>query len=292
MTLGVPFSSNNAKRCFLTLLLSVCLSTDVVADSSSRILATGGAMSAEGAAGGGIVPWAMLAGYADEGEWGGTAWLSKVKPRNFTLDALGAAMTVNNRFELSISKQTFDIDVVSPGSVLELDIIGAKTRLFGDLLYTHVPQISLGFMYKQNSTYAIPETVGSGNDSGVDVYLAASKLWLNGPFHRSVFLNGTLRATKANQLGLVGFGGDKNDRHEIVAELSAGLFINRHWVLGAEYRQKPDNLSALKEDDWKDVFLGWFPNKRVAVVLAWTDLGSIAGFDNQDGIYLSVQLSR
>jgi hypothetical protein len=154
-------------------------------------------MSAEGAAGGAIVPWAMLAGYADESEWGGTAWLSKVEPRDFSMNAFGLSANWSNRVELSLSKQSFGIDVVSPGGALELDIVGVKTRLYGDLLYTRMPQISLGLMYKQNTTYDIPQAVGSSKDSGVDVYLAASKLWLDGPFHRSVFFNATMRATRS-----------------------------------------------------------------------------------------------
>ena len=71
----------------------------------------------------------------------------------------------------------------------------------------------------------------------------------------------------------MGFGGDKNNAYKLQAELSTGLFLNRHWVVGAEYRQKPDNLSAAQEDDWYDAFVGWFPNKRVAIVAAWSQPG-------------------
>jgi hypothetical protein len=39
-----------------------------------------------------------------------------------------------------------------------------------------------------------------------------------------------------------------------LAEAGAGVFINRQWLLGAEYRQKPDNLSFAREDDWWDLF--------------------------------------
>ena len=40
------------------------------------------------------------------------------------------------------------------------------------------------------------------------------------------------------------------------------------------------------------MFVGWFPAKRVALVAAWSDLGSIAGLDGQRGAYLSLQLSH
>ena len=276
----------------LLLAATIGLASVAQASPNGRLLATGGAMMTEGTAGGGVVPWAMLAGYADESELGGTAWLSAVQPQDFSLNAFGAAVSWNNRFEFSASKQSFDIDSVVPGEELEQNIVGIKTRLYGDLVYTRAPQISLGLLYKQNDTFDVPASVGARDDSGVDIYLSASKLWLDSVFHRSVFLNATLRATKANQTGLLGFGGDLNDKHELVGEISAGVFINRRWVIGAEYRQKPDNLSAFKEDDWQDVFVGWFPNKRIAVVAAWAGLGSIAGLDNQDSVYLSLQLSH
>lgn len=249
-------------------------------------------MSTEGSAGGGVVPWAVLAGYGDELEWGGTAWLSNVSPKDFSLNAYGAAIGWNNRLEFSASKQFFDIGVIAPGESLEQTIVGVKARLYGDLIYTRAPQLSFGVLYKQNDTFDMPQAVGAKDDSGVDFYLAASKLWLDGFFHRSVFLNTTLRATRANQTGLLGFGGDLEDSHQFVGEVSAGLFINRNWIIGAEYRQKPDQLSFASEDDWKDVFVGWFPNKRVAVIAAWASLGSIGGFDNQDSLYISIQLSQ
>lgn len=290
----IEFTTNQKRKLLILLLLLVGLSLASAAHPSpnGRILATGGAMTTEGAAGGGVVPWAMLAGYGDEGEWGGTAWLSGVEPKDFSLNAFGAAASWNNRIELSVSKQSLDINTVVPGETLEQNIVGIKTRVYGDIIYTRAPQISLGLLYKQNDTFDVPDAVGARDDSGVDVYLAASKLWLDGVFHRSVFVNATLRATKANQTGLLGFGGDLNDRHEIVGEFSAGVFINRRWVIGAEYRQKPDNLSFAREDDWQDVFVGWFPNKRVAVIAAWAGLGSMAGLDNQDSVYLSLQLSH
>ena len=39
-----------------------------------RLLATGGATMIEGAAGGGLVPWAVLAGYGTREEWAGYRW--------------------------------------------------------------------------------------------------------------------------------------------------------------------------------------------------------------------------
>ena len=68
------------------------------------------------------------------------------------------------------------------------------------------------------------------------------------------------------------------------------LFTPR-FAIGAEYRQKPDNLGFAREDAFRDVFAAWFPNKHIAVVGAWADLGSVATLDHQRGWYLSIQAS-
>ncbi|EPM86763.1 hypothetical protein A249_26325, partial [Pseudomonas syringae pv. actinidiae ICMP 18804] len=89
--------------------------------------------------------------------------------------------------------------------------------------------------------------------------------------------------------GLLGFGGDRRDSRSLLKEGSVAVLFNPRWALGVEYREKPDNLSFAGESDWADVFLGYFPNKHVSVVLAYARLGEIATLDNQNGTYLSVQ---
>ena len=92
-------------------------------------------------------------------------------------------------------------------------------------------------------------------------------------------------------MGLLGHGGDRDGGRSLVFEGSAALVLDPRWVVGVEYRQKPDNLGFAGEDAWMDAFVAWFPNKHVAVVAAWADLGSIATLDGQRGAYLSLQLS-
>jgi Protein of unknown function (DUF3034) len=60
-------------------------------------------------------------------------------------------------------------------------------------------------------------------------------------------------------------------------------------VVGAEYRMKPDNLAIAKEDDWVDIYAAWAINHHLTLTGAYVDLGSIATFDNQRGVYLSLQ---
>jgi len=262
------------------------------ADPGGRLLATGGASTVEGAAGGGLVPWATLAGYAERDEVGGALAATAVVLPDYDLRSASAAVTFHNRIELSVAKQRFDADAAVPGTTLEQDVFGVKLRLGGDLVYGRLPQLSVGVQLKHNAEFEVPALVGARSDTGVDLYVSTTRLWLAGPFGRSAFVNGTVRATRANQLGLLGFGGDRNGDYRVVGEASAGLFLNRRWAIGMEYRQKPDNLGFAPEDDWMDAFVGWFPDKRFSVVAAWSDLGSIAGLDDQRSAYLSLQFSH
>lgn len=269
------------------LTCALALSPPAAAEQGARLLATGGTSSLEGSGGGGIVPWATLSSYAGEDQFGATVNLSEVSVDDFRLSVQGASLSWNNRIELSYAEQTFDLSTI--GGELSQSIVGAKVRLAGDFIYGDLPQISLGLQHKKNNDYDLPAAVGSQDDNGTDWYVSAAKAWLDGPFHRTWVANLTLRSSKANQLGLLGFGGDKEDSREWLAEASVAAFINRYWAVGVEYRQKPDNLSFAEEQDWKDLFVAYFPNKHVSVVGAYTDLGSIAGLNDQTGWYLSVQ---
>lgn len=253
----------------------------------SRVVATGGGTMIEGSAGGGIVPWAVINGYGSSGEWSATAMATGVYVDDFTLKVIGASLSFDNRFELSVARQTFDLDTM--GGELGQDIFGVKYKLAGELLYTAMPQITLGAQYKRVDDFTIPQAVGARDDWGLDVYVAASKVFFDAIAGRNVLLNGTVRATKANQTGLLGFGTQANHDYQFVLEASAAVLLTDNVALGIEYRQKPDELAFAREDDWQDVFLAWFINKHLSVVTAYANLGSIAGFEEQRGWYLSVE---
>lgn len=262
--------------------------------ADGRLLATGGTSSLEGAAGGGITPWAVLAGYGERGEWGADVFATRVETGDYRLDVAGIAASFDNRIELSYARQRFDLGTLArnlnlPENSLSQDIFGLKVRLFGDLIYDTLPQVSLGLQHKRQRDFLIPSLVGAQRSSDTEGYLTASRLILGGAFGYNLLLNAGLRYSRANELGLLGFGGDRRDRHSVLKEGSVAVLLNPHWALGAEYREKPDNLSFAGESDWADLFVGYFPNKHLAVVLAYARLGEIASLDNQDGVYLSIQ---
>ncbi|MGA4322206.1 DUF3034 family protein [Ectopseudomonas hydrolytica] len=278
----------------LACLLGMCLYAGLAGAGEGRLLATGGATSLEGAAGGGIMPWAVLAGYGERGEWGTDVFATRVETGDYRLDVAGVAAAYGNRIELSYARQRFDLgtlarDLRLPDNSLSQDVLGLKLRLAGDLIYDRLPQISLGLQHKRQRDFLVPSLVGAQRREDSEGYLAASRLILGGAFGYNLLLNANLRYSRANELGLLGFGGDRRDRHSWLKEGSVAVLLDRHWAVGIEYREKPDNLSFAGESDWADLFVGYFPNKNLAVVLAYARLGEIATLDNQDGVYLSVQ---
>jgi hypothetical protein len=269
------------------LLLLTCVFTNCAMADTSRVIATGGATAVEGSAGGGLVPWAVINGYNSSDEWSVNAMATQVKLNDFSLNVTGASLSFDNRVEISVARQTFDLDTL--GGELAQDIIGLKYKFAGDLLYTQLPQLSIGMQYKRLDDFTLPSLVGAKDDWGLDVYLAASQLYFDALAGRNLLLNGTVRATKANELGLLGFGSQTNDDYQLVIEVSAALLLRDNLALGIEYRQKPNQLNFAREDDWQDVFIAWFINKNFSVTAAYVQLGSIAGVDNQQGWYLSLE---
>lgn len=269
------------------LLLLTCVFTNCAMADTSRVIATGGATAVEGSAGGGLVPWAVINGYNSSDEWSANAMATQVKLNDFSLNVTGASLSFDNRVELSVVRQTFDLDTL--GGELAQGIIGLKYKFAGDLLYTQLPQLSIGMQYKRLDDFTLPSLVGAKDDWGLDVYLAATQLYFDALAGHNLLLNGTVRATKANELGLLGFGSQTNDDYQLVIEVSAALLLRDNLALGIEYRQKPNQLNFAREDDWQDVFIAWFINKNLSVTAAYVQLGSIAGFDNQQGWYLSLE---
>ncbi len=263
-------------------------------EPGGKLLLTGGVSALEGGAGGGLSTWAVIAGNETSRGVGGKVHATYVNVPDYELRAYGGAVGLFDRVELSLARQEFDTGAtgaklgLGKGFTFKQDVVGVKVRVLGDLVYdqdTWVPQVAVGVQWKKNDQGAIVRAVGGKDDSGVDYYAAATKLLLD----KSLLLNGTVRLTKANQTGLLGFGGDRNDSYRAQFEGSAGWLVSKRLALGAEYRTKPDNLGFAKESDWVDVFAAYAVNKTVSVTVAYVDLGDIATFKDQRGLYVSLQ---
>ncbi len=311
----------------------------------SRLLATSGVTEIGGSTGGGIVPWAVISGYDTGDEIGGSASGSFVRVPNYSLSSLGASVGIHNRLEISVAHEVLNVNlgglsnlsvlgnqagglgvVAAPSPIINLgnqtismDVLGLKARLFGDILYTPYPQVSVGIKYKKNNDFnsnfsglgpiGIPKFLGAASDSGTDFYIAATKVFLNGIFHRVTLVNLTVRGTKANAMGLLGFGTNSNNgiagalgtrsdnSYHAELEASAAVFLRPDVALGGEVRQQPNSMkyptnaaatTIGSPGTMKDVFVAYFPNKSLSLTAAYADLGPLPFQASNKGVYLSL----
>lgn len=273
----------------------LCALTPQGANAGSRLAFTGGATSVEGGAGAGLATWALIGGLGTEDEWSPTVALTRAETRDFSLDVAAVTLGAWNRVELSFARQRFDAGSVVPGLTLGQDIVGVKVRVAGDAIFDGDrpwPQLSVGAQHKKTRDFEfIPRAVGAERDSTTEVYVAATKLYFAALANRDVIVNATLRRTDANQYGLLGFGGPTRSSAAWRPELSVGIWPHERVLVGVEYRDKADALSAFGEDAALDAFVAWAPNRRIMLVAGWLDLGSIAGSAPQRGSYLSLWAS-
>lgn len=262
--------------------------------TGGKLLLTGGVSTVEGSGGGGIATWATTTGYGTAEGVGANVHATGISLPDFELRSWGAAVGLYDRVELSYAHQTFDTQDagaalgLGKGYTFNQDIWGVKVVLIGDAVYDQdrlLPQIAVGAQYKRNDRGPVIAAVGGEDDTGTDYYIAATKLLLD----RSLLLSGAVRMTKANQTGLLGFGGPNGGDYSARFEGSVAWLATRRLALGAEYRSKPSNLAFAKEDDWVDLFAAWAVNKNLSVTAAWVDLGDIATFRDQRGLYVSLQ---
>ena len=123
---------------------------------TGKLLLTGGVSSIDGAAGGGLTPWAVISSNATDGEIGGSAYISNLGTKDYGFNFYGAAVGIKDRYELSIAQQDMNTRATGaalgvPGLHLKQTIIGAKVKVAGDAILdsdTLMPQIAVGLQYK------------------------------------------------------------------------------------------------------------------------------------------------
>jgi hypothetical protein len=266
-------------------LLSALVTSISIQASDGKLIATSGLSQVEGAGGGGIVPWATLSGYDSQEEVSVSVALSQVDLSDYRLNVQAVSASFYDRVEVSLAHQRLDLKTL--GGDIKMNIVGAKYRLYGDAVYSEYPQLSIGVQHKILEDKAIANALGAKSNSGTDFYLAATKIHLGAIAGYNAVWNLTARATKANELGLLGFGAQGDDSYDLMIEASAGILFSRNLAVGIEYRQKPDNL-GLEEDDWIDFFVTYMPSKSISLTAAYTKLGTIAGAPDQNGLYISI----
>jgi hypothetical protein len=267
---------------------------------------TAGFSDLEGSGGGGLVPLALITGYGSSDSWGANGHFTVIQLRDYRLDTFGVAAGFVDRVELSYTRQELNVTGTAlDGLAVKQDVFGAKLKLTGDAVYLQdswLPQIAAGIHYRHNdgikNAAAVglpglisPTQLGAKSEHGTEYYLAATKVFLA----QSLVVNVALTETKANQFGLLGFGGDRKDGYSLKPEGTIAYLLTRKLALGAEFRAAPRNLGVDDQTAAWDIFAAWTPTKNISLVAAYLNLGSILApvtgvSRHQDGSYLSVQV--
>lgn len=296
------------------------------ADTGSKLLGTGGITSFEGSAGGGITPWALIAGYASKEEIAATANIQNLSMGEYKLNSYGIAVGAYDTFEFSLQKQSLDVSsgvvtnvfnlltggptpaLVAPSTQIEQSIVGIKYNLYGDAIFSespYLPQIAVGIQYKKNHDFnqslalhdgsvpipktGVPALLGAKDSSGTDFYVSATKVWLGALKGNNLLFNATARYTKANTFGLLGFGSQADNSYDLEWAASIAMFSGTNTIIGAEYRQQTNRLGGLaKTDNVTDFFITYLPSKEWSITAAIVDLGNLPFQPDSSGFYLSI----
>jgi hypothetical protein len=266
---------------------------------------TAGFSDLEGAGGGGLVPMAFISGYGSSTSWGANAHFTNIQLRDLHLYTYGASAGLLDRIELSYTHQQLDVTGTPlDGLGVKQDVFGLKVKLFGDAVYgqdSWLPQVALGAQYKHNDGIKHAEAVGLAGvinpmqlgaqaEHSTDIYLAATKIFLA----ENLVVNAVLRETKANQFGLLGFGGDRHRGYSTKPEGTLAYLLTRKLAVGGEIRTGPRNLSVDDQTNAWTLFAAWTPTRNLSLVAAYLNIGSVLApvtgvTRHQDGPYLSVQ---
>jgi hypothetical protein len=266
---------------------------------------TAGFSDLEGSGGGGLVPFAFISGYGSSTSWGANAHFTNIQLRDLHLYTYGAAAGLLDRFELSYTRQQLDVTGTAlNGLGVKQDVYGLKVKLFGDAIYgqdSWLPQVAIGAQYKHNDGIKHGESVGlpglinpmqlgAQAEHSTDIYLAATKVFLA----ESLLVNVVVRETKANQFGLLGFGGDRHRGYSTRPEGTIAYLLTRKLAVGGEIRTGPHNLGADDQTNAWTLFAAWTPTSNLSLVAAYLNIGSVLApvttvTKHQDGPYLSVQ---
>jgi hypothetical protein len=288
----------SARRSIAALTLGAffcCVPAPVLADGDGKLLATGGVTNIEGSAGGGLVPWALIAGYDTKDQTDATVFYTHIALPAIAFDAAGFAIGIKDRLELSYARQSLALDnsITTPiaaglnapvgfldGTRLNQDVFGVKIKLFGNAVFSPAnsvwPQVALGAQFKANNNFSpVPATFGAKSTSGTDIYLAATKVILAGAGGYNLLLNATVRETKENLLGFLGYGGPQFNTYQPQFEGSAAVFMNPQTAVGAEYRTNTDFLPLTKSSPYQDLFVAYFPSKHLSLTAAYVNLGNV-----------------
>ena len=223
----------------------------------------------------------------------GFAFIDIGEGRN--LEAFTITETPWNRLELGYGYDRMDIGDL-PQAVEEatgirlhdkevgLHNFNARLQILkeGEFDQKWVPALTFGAHYKYNDTYNSLNSdlnntlhnIGVVRKDGEDFTLYASKMLTFLPRPVLVELGG--RATEGAHLGLLGF----TDKYSFNFEANVVVFFTGSFALAAEYKQKPNDYTAIPglikpEDDWWTIDAAYVVNNHLTLAAGYGHFGGV-----------------
>ena len=223
----------------------------------------------------------------------GFAFIDIGEGRN--LEAFTITETPWNRLELGYGYDRMDIGDL-PQAVEEatgirlhdkevgLHNFNARLQILkeGEFDQKWVPALTFGAHYKYNDTYNSLNSdlnntlhnIGVVRKDGEDFTLYASKMLTFLPRPVLVELGG--RATEGAHLGLLGF----TDKYSFNFEANVVVFVTGSFALAAEYKQKPNDYTAIPglikpEDDWWTIDAAYVVNNHLTLAAGYGHFGGV-----------------
>ena len=248
----------------------------------------------EGSGGVVLTEMAYLVNPAEGDEWYGMPSLSlgTLIANNKNINIATISETLFDRLELSYSFHRFglgdwssDTGIHTSHDNLYMHVINARVAILkeGEFDQKWLPAVTAGFHYKNNirlnqldrDTRGTLTALGVQDDDGEEYTLTATKM-ITGLLPNPLVASATIRNTDAVQIGYAGFSEDR----EFVFEGNIAYFLLENLIVGAEYRQKPDKLTAAPgvvgpEDDWWSLAASYIVNENLNMTLAYANLGTV-----------------
>ena len=214
-------------------------------------------------------------------------------------ESVAATITLAKRVEVSFAHERFGLggwpkDVFrATGLDIGPHTVRMNTASVRALLIEEngwVPAVTVGAHYKHNldikridkDLMGTCTSLGMDDHRGWEGTLIISKTFTD-ILPRPFIVSAGIRNTGAAQTGLLGF----NSHRDTVVEANAVLFVTDSLLLGAEYRQKPNNLDRLAglvghEDDWWTLCAAYIVNDRVTISGGYGNFGNILNADEEN----------
>jgi hypothetical protein len=166
----------------------------------------------------------------------------------------------------------------------------------GEFGQSWLPAVTLGVHYKNNATIddidrelgGTLTSIGIADSDGMDYTLYATKMLTFLP--KPIIVTAGLRSTEAAHIGLLGFTDERN----IVLEGSICAFVAQNVIIGAEYRQKPNEYTPVTdligpEDDWLTFDVGYIVNSHMTIAAGYARFGEVLNHEANQSFGLALK---